>query len=439
MQITAYGSAGEVTGSNYYLTSDTGTSFLVDFGLFQGSKMIEAANRLPLEFDPAELDFVILTHGHIDHSGRLPMLTKLGFQGKIFMTYPTRDLVEALLLDSASIQLEEDMPLYTSDDVHQTLSLIYPLELDDEFTEKDITLSFHQSGHLLGSAFVKLHVEGKTITFSGDVGRYQNDYYPDPTPIGQTDILVTESTYGNSLHRSKDEAFQELLDAILTRFKQGRTIIIPAFSVGRTSEILHGLRKQARATNQEGAYNEIPIYLDSPLGISALNIYRKNQDQLSEHFREELLKGPNIHLLEEAEQSYGLDSKTHPKLIITSGGMAQGGHITHHLTAFLPQATTTIIFVGFQAEETVGRSLQDGMNPVLIADREVDVKAELLTIRGFSGHGDQGDLFRWIETGKPKKIYLSHGEPEVLTDWKAFLEAKGYPVEIIKKGETITL
>lgn len=438
MQIRAYGSAGEVTGSNYLITTNSGIQFLVDFGLFQGPAKVEAANRSPLQFDPSELDFVILTHAHIDHSGRLPILTKYGFQGKIFMTYPTRDLVEALLLDSATIQLEEAIPLYSAEDVHQTLSLIYPVDFDKVVTESGVDISFHQSGHLLGSAFVKLYLDDQTITFSGDVGRYLNGDYPDPAPIGQTDVLFTESTYGNSLHRQKSDSYTELLNVCLDRFKRGQTIIIPAFSVGRTTEILHGLRRIARQLGREDEYLDLPIYLDSPLGITALEIYRKNHEYLSKDFQLDLLDAKNIHRLD-AKQSYALDAKTHPKLIISSGGMAQGGHVTHHLKAFLPKSTTTVIFVGYQAEETLGRAIQDGENPVLIQDQSVDVKAEIITIRGFSGHGDQADLARWIHTSSPKHIYLSHGEPEVLSDWQVYLKDSGLTVDIVSKGDPIVI
>lgn len=438
MQITAYGSAGEVTGSNFHVLTDEGTSFLVDFGLFQGSPTIEAANRLPIEFDPAALDFVILTHAHVDHSGRLPMLVQGGFRGPIYMTYPTRDLVEALLIDSAEIQLEEKDPLYSEDDVWKTLSLTYPVAFNDPISRGEIELSFHQSGHLLGSAFVKLSLEGKTITFSGDVGRYRNNFYPDPAPIGPTDIVVSESTYGNSLHRKKVDAYHELLETILDKFKQGRTIIIPAFSVGRTTEILHGLRQLAEQTGRLNELDQIPVYLDSPLGLKALEIYRERQDYLSASFDEKYLTGPNVHLLREPGESYSLDNKTYPKLIISSGGMAQGGHITHHLESFLPQETTTIIFVGFQAEETVGRAILEAQ-PVIIKEREIDVKAEIIPISGFSGHGDQADLSEWIATGSPSRVLLGHGEPEVLNDWQEFLQARGYQVEVLIKSEPVTV
>jgi|LFRM01.1.fsa_nt_gb metallo-beta-lactamase family protein len=438
MQITAYGSAGEVTGSNIHLVTDSGTNCLIDFGLFQGSPSIEAANRLPLGFDPSEIDFVVLTHAHIDHSGRLPVLVKHGFQGPIYMTYPTRDLVEALLLDSAEIQLEESDPLYDAEDVWQTLALTYPLGYNDPIDHGEIELSFHQSGHLLGSAFVKLKADGKTITFSGDVGRYRNQYYPDPAPIGPTDVLISESTYGNSNHRKKVDAFNELLETVLDKFKQGRTIIIPAFSVGRTTEILHGLRQLADQTGRLNELDRIPVYLDSPLGIRALEIYLQRRDYLAAAFHEKYLSGPNVHLLQDPGESHALDNKTHPKLIISSGGMAQGGHILHHLEAFLPQENTSIIFVGYQAEETIGRAILEGRD-VVIADRQIEVKAEIIPISGFSGHGDQSDLSEWIATSTVKQILLSHGEPDVIHDWQNHLIDQGYQVNILHKGVPVTV
>lgn len=438
MQITAYGSAGEVTGSNFYIQTDDGTGFLIDFGLFQGSPAIESANYAPIEFDPSKLAFVILTHAHIDHSGRLPMLVKGGFRGPIYLSYPTRDLLEALLIDSAEIQLEESDPLYTEEDVWKTLALTYPVAFNDPINHGDIAISFHQSGHLLGSAFVKLRLEEKTITFSGDVGRYRNNFYPDPAPIGPTDIVVSESTYGNSFHRKKIDAYHELLETVIEKFRQGQTIIIPAFSVGRTTEILHGLRQLAEQTGRLNELDQIPTYLDSPLGLKALEIYRERQDYLSASFDEKYLSGPNVHLLQDPGESYSLDKKTHPKLIISSGGMAQGGHITHHLEAFLPHETTTVIFVGFQAEETVGRAILEGL-PVIIGERPVEVQAEIIPISGFSGHGDRDDLSEWIATGSPQRILLGHGEPEVLIDWQAYLASQGYQVDILTRSEAITL
>lgn len=439
MQIIAYGAAGEVTGSNYHLMSDAGTACLIDFGLFQGSAAVEAGNRAALQFKPDELDFVVLTHAHVDHSGKLPLLVQHGFKGPIYLTYPTRDLVEALLLDSAQIQLEESDPLYDEKDVWQTLALMYPVAFNDPIRHGDFELSFHQSGHLLGSAFVKLTSHQQTITFSGDVGRYRNNFYPDPAPIGPTDILVCESTYGNSLHRMKVDAFNELLDTVIDRFKANQTMIIPAFSVGRTTEILHGLRQMAHQTGRLDELDKIPIYLDSPLGIKALQIYRERRDYLASAFNPDFLSGPNVHLITDAGGSHALDKKDYPKLIITSGGMAQGGHILHHLQAYLPQTTTTIIFVGFQAEETIGRAILEGQPSVLIKQGQVEVKAEVIPISGFSGHGDQADLLDWIATGRPEKILLSHGEPEVIADFQAELSRQDYAVTVLMKDQPVDI
>lgn len=440
MKITPYGSALEVTGSNYHLVTEAGTQFLIDFGLFQGGPQVSRRNSEPLAFDPAALDFVILTHAHIDHSGRLPLLAKHGFKGKVFMTYPTRDLVEPLLLDSAKIQSEEtEEMIYTLEDVVDLLPSFYPLRFDERITEKEVTFSLHESGHLLGSAFVRLEAENQHLTFSGDLGRYGGLFYRDPAPAGASTCLFCESTYGNSLHPPKMQAFASLLDHILTEYRQGKTILIPAFSIGRTTEVLYGLHLQARISEQLEAFLDVPIYMDSPLAIKGLDIYLKHLGTLNESFEPDLLDLPNLKRLEEAEQSYALDKKMHPKVILSAGGMAQGGHILHHLKRFLPLETTTVIFVGYQGEDTLGRQILNGDRDVLIEKSRVHSNAKVIEVSGFSGHGDRQDLLQWIESSQAHSIVLGHGEPEVIEHFRQTLLEKGYSVQIAEHSKTISL
>lgn len=436
MIIIPVGASGEVTGSSFFCQTDE-LSFLVDFGLYQGADAARK-NKEPLPFDPKELDFIIVTHAHMDHSGRLPLLVKAGFKGKIFMSPLSKELIQLLLMDSASIQEEGEDPLYTKDDVYDTLAYCYSIE-EEEHCEGDICFEFRESGHLLGSRFVTITYKNKKYTFSGDMGRQESLLYKRFDNRPYADVLICESTYGDSIHPPYQKAVAALYEAIYKAFKKGHTVIIPAFSIGRSAEVIYALTRYAHLRNDMKHFLEMPIYVDSPMGIEALQLYKKNVNALKADIQPDYFTPDNLTLLE-AGGSFALDRNEEPKLIISSSGMVEGGHIIHHLESFLPRSNTTVIFVGFQEESTRGRKIQKGEIMVDFPNGPVHNNATILTIRGFSGHGDCNDLLEWIESSsRPKELYLNHGEPDTLFHFRNDLTQLGYLVQICEKNTPLKL
>ncbi|MBN2259139.1 MAG: MBL fold metallo-hydrolase, partial [Clostridiales bacterium] len=424
----------------------------IDCGMFQGSVIETKHNHEKFTFNPAELDFVILTHTHIDHSGRLPMLVKEGFKGKIFMTPPTRELVEILLLDSAKIQLQDleknkDLGLdtsdllYTEDDVFDTIQYFYPLVYEKPFMEKDLKFTFHNAGHLLGSAYVSINYKEKVYVFSGDLGHKFSLLQDPPVLLQKADYLFMESTYGNRHHEHIDLRLKNLYSEVMNTINSGGTIIIPAFSVGRTQEMLYALKTYAINNNRVKEFEDIPIYLDSPLAINATGIYLKNLSYLRDDIIKENIAYDNVHIVKSMKESIGLNFNQSPKIIISAAGMCDAGRILNHLTAYLPNDKTKIIFVGYQGEESLGRKIQNAENPVYIGKETVANHAEIVTVEGFSGHGDLDDLKEWISLlpSPPIKTILIHGERNSLENLKNELEIIGHDVHIAKLYETIEI
>lgn len=431
MTITAYGAAGEVTGSNYYI-EDEGVRFLVDLGLFQGNVQIEKKNRLPLPYNPADLNFVLLTHAHIDHSGRLPLLRD--FNGTIYMTRDTHRLVEPLLKDSASIHEKSSAPLYTADDVAQILSRIQPVDFFDEIVDSGVRFRFHPNGHLLGSAFVHVETPTKSLVFSGDMGRYDTILYPDPAPMPYCDALITESTYATSRHEPMEEAYSDLLSRLLWNFENDRTVVIPAFAMGRSAELLYGLRTMAMKEKKLGEFYRMPIYMDSPLAIKGLGMYTSGYSLLKHDYNPDFFDLPNLTLLS-GKESYALDRDDSPKVIISSSGMVQGGHIIHHMQTYLAKKNATILFVGYQGEDTMGRKIQCEEKPIILGRERVRVRAKIQTIEGFSGHADREDLRRWMDSSPGiGQILLTHGEPDVIEAFEENLVESGARASALVEG-----
>ena len=436
IKVTCLGGAGSVTGSNYLVENSQGKKVLVDCGLFQGGKQIEQRNWQDWGFNPREIKTLFLTHAHIDHSGRIPKLVKDGFRGKIITSPPTAELCEIMLLDSAHIQ-EMDaewqtrknnrqgkkgvLPLYATNDAEESLQYLSPMERDQIINvEPGIRARLRNAGHILGSSIVELWIEEEAnketkIVFSGDLGKQDQLIIKDPHEIFTADYLFVESTYGNRLHRSFEDSKEELLDAIKYAVSHGEKVIIPAFALERSQEILYLLGEFYR----DGSLPVIPVYLDSPLAIKATQIFRKNKKYYDEQARAIVDQGfdpfdmPNLHFTPTTEESIAINKKTGPAIIVSASGMCTAGRIKHHLKHNLWRPGASIIIVGFQAQGTTGRKIVDGEKSVKIFGEDVAVKAKVFTIGGFSAHADQNDLLEWVShfAETRPKVFVVHGEP----------------------------
>lgn len=434
-KLTFLGAAGTVTGSKY-LVEAAGKRLLVDCGIFQGSPELNERNYKPLSVDPKTIDYLVLTHAHLDHTGWLPVLVKDGYRGPIFANPATIDLTEILLKDSAHLQEEDALhakpdkqnhhethePLYVTDDVEPVLKLLKPVPRTGGF---DISPEFHftafDAGHILGSTSLELIItEGgkKTVVvFSGDIGRYNQPILNDPvTPSSKADVLLCECTYGDREHPDGDAA--ELLAGIVNRVtKRGGSIVIPAFAIGRTQAFMYYLRQ----LEEQQRIPRLPVYVDSPMALSATDLYLKyHEDHDLEFTREEgggkgdPLDVHEFHLTRSVEDSKAINNVKTPCIIISASGMASGGRVLHHLAQRLPDAKNAVILAGFQAQGTRGRALQEGAKTLSIFGQQVAVCAEIVELGQFSAHAGKSELLRWLGAlpAPPKQTYLTHGEPQ---------------------------
>lgn len=442
MDIKFYGATKMVTGSNYLVKTEK-HNILIDCGMFQGNQEMERLNYENFPYNPEDIDLLLLTHAHIDHSGRIPKLVKEGFRGRIITTNPTYDLCKIMLKDSAKIQ-ESDVewenrkrqrsgkkpiePLYTMEDAENSLKYFEPYFYDQRIKINDsIQIRFKDAGHILGSAILELWIKEKDeeikIVFSGDLGMPGRPIINSPEYIDEADYLIVESTYGDTIHESYEESTEKLIDIINKTILRGGTVIIPSFAVGRTQELIYQLNKYYEYHPEIEEYMKIPIYIDSPMAIEATEAFKKNSSSFNEEARELILRGDNpfefsnLRYVKSQEESMALNKYEFPKVIISSSGMATAGRIRHHLKHNLWNKDNSLVFVGYQAEGTLGRILLDGKKQVKILGEEINVKSEVHDIEGFSGHADQNVLLEWIEKfkSKPKKIFIVHGEEEAAT------------------------
>ena len=431
MQIKFLGGAKTVTGSCYMLTVN-GARLLVDMGMFQGKHELEERNRLEL-FDHSKIDYILLTHAHIDHSGLIPKLVKNGFSGKIITTKATMDLAKIMLMDSAhvhSMELEwqnrkrkrANLPilesLYTADDAELCINFFTPIEYGKILKIDDLEIRFSDAGHILGSSIIEIWYKSngnkKKIVFSGDLGQEKKRILNDPEKISDADVIFIESTYGSRLHKVREDTLKELKQAISYGIERGGNIVIPAFAVERTQEILYELNELFK----NNILSNIPVYLDSPLAISATEIFKNNVDYFDDETKKLILKGdnpfdfPELICTVSAEESKKINDAVGGAVIISASGMCDAGRIKHHLKHNLWREESVIIIVGFQAEGTLGRAIVDGAKKVHIFGEEIAVNAKVFTIGGFSGHADQNGLINWVSNFKntPKKIIVVHGE-----------------------------
>ncbi|MFH1350238.1 MAG: MBL fold metallo-hydrolase [Pseudomonadota bacterium] len=433
VKVTCLGGVGSVTGSNYLVESSKGKRVLVDCGLFQGGKRIEERNWLDWGFDPKQINTLFLTHAHIDHSGRIPRLVKDGFKGKIITSRPTSELCQIMLLDSAHIQemdaewqsrknkrqgKKDMLPLYNTEDAEESLKYFSPVERDQIIdVEAGIKARLRNAGHILGSSILELWLEEPDgtikIVFSGDLGKKDQLIIKNPHEIFDADYLFLESTYGNRLHRSLDESKQELLEAIRYSVSHDEKIMIPAFAVERTQEILYLLAEFSR----DGSLPHIPVYLDSPLAIKATQIFRKNKRYYDEEAKAIVDKGfdpfdlPGLQFTEGTKESMLINERSGSAIVIAGNGMCTAGRIKHHLKHNLWRPGASVVIVGFQAEGTTGRRIVNGEKWVKIFGEKVAVRAKVFTIGGFSAHADQNDLIEWAgHFESDPKVFLVHGE-----------------------------
>ena len=439
-KITFLGAAGTVTGSKYLIEAG-GKKLLVDCGLFQGPNELTQRNWNPLPLDVAAIDWVVVTHAHIDHTGYLPKIVKAGYRGPIYCDAATRELGQLLLLDSAHLQ-EEDakyaakkkysshanpLPLYSTPDAQAALNQFKEIPRSDSFTiSPEFSVRTHDAGHILGSCWLELSIteNGKqtVIVFSGDVGRYDQPILNDPTPPSRADFLLCESTYGDRDHPSGSVA-DALADAINRVAKRGGAVVIPSFAVGRTQTLMWYLRQLDEAKR----ISQIPVYVDSPMAISVTGIYAKHGEDHDLDFTNAEQQGNKDPLnLREVKMTRTVDeskaiNNVASCVIISASGMATGGRILHHLAQRLPDAKNAVLLVGYQGEGTNGRALQEGAQYLRIHGQEVKVNAEVVTVDQLSAHAGRSELLRWLSgfTAAPKQTFLVHGEPVALESFRA--------------------
>jgi metallo-beta-lactamase family protein len=462
-KLTFFGAAGSVTGSKY-LVETAGKRLLVDCGLFQGTNELQERNRKPLPIDPKTIDYALLTHAHLDHTGWLPVLVKDGFRGPIFANAATIDLTGLLLKDSAHLQQEETknaqrnkwsrhpdpVALYGPDDVDPVMKLLKPVPRTGSF---DISPEFHVSsydaGHILGSSSLELIIteNGKKIVvvFSGDIGRYDQPILNDPvTPPSKADVLLCESTYGDREHAEGDPA--ELLAGIVNRVsKRGGSIVIPAFAIGRTQTFMYYLRQ---LEDQQGI-PRLPVYVDSPMALSATDLYlRYKEDHDLDYSREDNdgkgdpLDVHEFHLTRSVEESKAINNVKTPCIIISASGMVSGGRVLHHLAQRLPDARNAVILAGFQAVGTRGRALQEGAKMLSLFGQQVPVRAEIVEMGQLSAHAGKSELLRWLTAlpAPPKQTYLTHGEPEAAQSLQASIQEKfKWKADVARYLDTVNL
>jgi metallo-beta-lactamase family protein len=453
------GAAGTVTGSRFLV--ETGRArVLVDAGLFQGLKELRLRNRAPFAVDPRSLDAVVLTHAHVDHSGALPLLFRAGFPGAAHCTPATRDLCGLLLPDSGRLQEEEAryanrkgfskhapaLPLYSEEDALAALPALSPLPYRRRTAiAPGIAITLHRAGHILGSALVEMEIEGKParrILFSGDLGRYGAPIVPDPDPAPAADVLVLESTYGGKRHLSASPA-DALRDEVRRAVARGGAVVIPAFAIGRTQEVLFTLRDlEAR-----GEIPVLPTFVDSPMAVDATPIHLAHRADHDDEMARLLASGveplrpARLAFARSPEQSRALNEVRGPCVILSASGMATGGRVLHHLAHRLPDPRTTVLLVGFQAAGTRGWSLQNGAATLRIHGQDVPVKARVASIVGFSAHADEDEIRRWLGTFPlpPRRTYLVHGEPPALAAAKERLDAWGWAAHVPAHLERVEL
>jgi len=464
MKVTFLGAARTVTGS-CFLVETKNKRFLVDCGMFQGRE--ENSNEMPFKFDVNSVDFMVLTHAHIDHSGRIPKLVKEGYLGPIYCTKATYDLCSILLPDSGHIhELEVEWknrkraragkallePLYTAEEAQQSLKYFKYVFYDDIFKIDDnITIKFRDAGHILGSSMIEIWIEeddsNTKLVFSGDLGQKNQPILRDPTIIEDADYVFVESTYGSRVHEEQGDRVDKLFSMIDKTVKRGGNVVIPSFAVGRTQELLYHINN-LKEDKEHQYLKGVKVFIDSPLAISATKIFQDNPQCYDEETLKLLKSGDNpfefddLYFTRSTAESMEINKIKGGAVIISASGMCNAGRIKHHLKYNLWRPECSVLFVGYQAEGTLGRVIKDGAKKVKILGEEIGVLAEVDYIEGFSGHADRDGLMEWLEgfTSKPKKIFIVHGEADSSEAFaRQIKERLGIETVIPKLGQTVDI
>lgn len=457
MKLQFLGAAGTVTGSKFLLTGH-GHKLMVDAGMFQGRRALRQRNWDSLPVEAESIESVLLTHAHIDHTGYLPRLGRDGLNSKVHCTWGTRDLAKILLPDAARLQEEEAnyrnrkkktkhkpaLPLFSIVDAEYVISKLTGHHYDETFEPLGgFKATYHDAGHILGSAWLDLQTPSKRIVFSGDLGRMGAPILKDPVPaFGKTDVLLLESTYGDRRHAHTDK-HEDLADIVMEVASRGGTLVIPAFAVERTQEILYLLEELIRRKD----IPKLPVFIDSPMAVKATRLFREYHDYYDEETKalvaqgERVLAYQNLKLCESVQDSKSILKQPGPKIVISASGMATGGRILHHLRNYLPDKKNHVLFVGFQSPGTRGSRILNGDDEIKIFGDYIPVRAGVSRLEGFSGHADHGEVLKWCKgfSEPPGVTYLVHGEPDSLqAQWEA-LNDRGWNVKIPEYGEEVDL
>ncbi len=458
MRLTCAGAARTVTGSCHVLET-RGGRLVVDCGLFQGPAELEALNRGPFPFDPGALDAVLVTHGHLDHVGRLPLLTRLGYRGPFHATAGTREIAAIILRDAAALAREDHErelrratragradevpgPLFTPADVEEAIARFRPVAFDAPFEPvPGVSVTYRQAGHILGSAYLEVEAEGRRVVFSGDLGNRQSSLHPTARPPRGADAIVLETTYGDRAHRSLDDTREEFASVIARALDAGGNVIIPTFAVERAQQVLYELYR----LKVSGRVPDVPVYLDSPMATRVTRVYGDGVGELQPDVAAVFAAGgdpfapPSLTFTVTTEESMRLNDVHGGAIILAGSGMMTGGRVLHHLKHNLWREAASIVIVGYQARGTLGRALVDGAEVVRLFGEDVAVKASIHTIGGFSAHADRDDLRAFVAGSPDAELLLVHGEPEAMGAFAAARRAEGRRVRCPELGVPLEL
>ncbi len=448
MNLAFYGAAGEVTGSNHLLTLGD-TTIMIDCGMFQGGSLCDPKNAGPFPYDLHSIDAVFVTHAHLDHVGRIPKLFADGFTGTVYSTAPTRDIATLLFADTIHLSSKEakehgHAPLYEESAVHLAMKHWKTVEYNQDISLGELHVRFRDAGHILGSAMLEVEHKGKKLVYSGDLGNSPAPILPDTASLEGIEYLIMEATYGDRNHEDRARRSELLKRTIQDTISQGGVLMIPAFSIERTQELLAELNDLV----EQKKIPEVPVFLDSPLAIKVTRLYQ----EYAHHFNEEtkaqirggddIFKFPKLRFTETARDSMAIKDVPAPKIIIAGSGMSNGGRIMHHEFNYLSNPKNTLLIIGFQAVGTIGRMLKEGAKTVTIHKKEIPVRAKIVSIDGYSAHKDLDALLGFIETvkGTLKKVFVVHAEPGAgLFFAQRVKDYTGVPAHVAKSGEVVTV